>query len=259
MTGLQFIDNAGVSLAIERRGNGAEMLLFAHGWISSRRMWYDVVDRLDPERYTMALLDFRGAGLSDRPARGHDLEGYASDLRAALATFDRPVTIVAHSAGGKIAQYVATDPPENLARLVLLAPGTARGVVTNPKHRELTERAFGSRRRIEAFQRGAMVREISGEAMQRIVDDALVVQREAWFGWYDRGRAADFSDRVGRIRLPTQVLAGEVDPLVPLSRLRREVVDAIGGATLATVPGTGHNLPVEAPGDVARLIAPGVP
>jgi pimeloyl-ACP methyl ester carboxylesterase len=250
-----FVDNAGVSLALEVRGHGPETLLFAHGWISSRRMWYDVVERLDPERYTMALLDFRGAGLSDRPPGGHDLEGYASDLRAVLATFEQPVTIVAHSAGGKIAQYVATGRPANLAGLVLLAPGTASGIPANPRHRVLTERAFGYRRRIEAFQRGAMARDISPEALGRIVDDALVVQREAWFGWYDDGRPAQFTDRIGAVAVPTSVLAGEADPLTPVSRLRREVVEAIPGATLTLLAGVGHNIPVEAPARVVDALA----
>lgn len=251
---MKFVDNGGVSLALETRGRGPETLLFAHGWISSRRMWYDVVERLDAARYTMVLLDFRGAGLSDRPAGGHDLEGYASDLRAVLATLGGQVTVVAHSAGAKIAQFVATDPPPNLARLILLAPGTARGVVNAPAHRQLTQRAFGSRRRIEIFQRGAMARSISAEAMQRIVDDALIAQREAWFGWYEEGRAADFTGRVGRIAVPTHVLAGGADPLVPLSRVRREVVESIRGATLETLAGVGHNLPVEAAAEVARSI-----
>jgi pimeloyl-ACP methyl ester carboxylesterase len=217
-------------------------------------MWYDVADRLDLERYTLAMLDLRGAGLSDRPATGHDLEGYASDVRTAVARFDGPVTLVGHSAGGKIAQYVATQAPANLARLVLLAPGTARGIPANPKHRVLTERAFGSRRRIEAFQRGAMAAAISDEAMERIVEDALVVQREAWFGWYDHGRTANFADRLGSIAVPTSVLVGEADPLTPASRLEREVVEKIRGATLTRLPGVGHNLPVESPQEVVDLL-----
>ena len=175
-------------------------------------------------------------------------------MRAAVATLGEDITVVAHSAGGKVAQYVATDAPANLARLVLLAPGTARGISANPKHRVLTERAFGSRRRIEAFQRGAMARDVSEEAMERIVDDALVAQREAWFGWYDNGRTASFADRIGGVRVPTSVLVGDADPLTPASRLQREVVDLIPGATLTVLAGVGHNIPIEAPGAVAAVV-----
>jgi pimeloyl-ACP methyl ester carboxylesterase len=251
---VRFVRNGDVSLALETRGHGPHALVFAHGWISSRRMWYDVVERLDPKRYTSHLLDFRGAGLSDRPLGGHDLDGYAGDLRAAIAAVDAPVTIVAHSMGGKIAQYVATEPPPNLTRLLLLAPGSARAVRLDPKHLALATDAFGSRDRIARFQRGAMVRPIADAAMTRLIEDALTAQREHWFGWYEHGRTADFSDRLGAIALPTVVLGGENDPLAAPGRLRREVVEAIPGALAVFLNKTGHNLPVETPDEVVELI-----
>ena len=250
---MRFVDNGGVTLAIEVRGHGPRALLFAHGWISGRRMWYDVADRLDPERFTAHLLDFRGAGLSDRPLAGHDLEGYASDLRAALTAVG-PAVLVAHSMGGKIAQFVATERPPGLERLVLVAPGTARAYAMSPKHRALAEAAFGSRTRIEAFQRAAMTRAVAADVMERIVSDALLAQREAWFGWYDRGRSADFADRLGRIAVPTVVVAGEHDPLALPARVKRDVADRIAGAVFVTLRGAGHNLPVEAPDEIAGAI-----
>lgn len=251
---IRFLDNGGVSLAVETRGSGPRNLLFVHGWISGRRMWSDVVDRLDLGRFTAHLLDFRGAGLSDRPLEGHDLEGYASDLRTALADVG-PATVVAHSMGGKVAQYVATEVPPQLERLVLVTPGTARGYSINAQHRDLAENAFGSRRRIERFQRAAMVREIAAEAMERIVDDALVGQREAWFGWYDHGRSADFADRLDRIAVPTVIVAGESDPLVPPTRAKRDVAERIAGALFVNLRHAGHNLPVETPDEIAGVVA----
>jgi non-heme chloroperoxidase len=251
---IRYLDNDGVSLALETQGSGPRTLLFAHGWISGRRMWYDVVERLDLARYTAHLLDFRGAGLSDRPLHGHDLEGYASDLRAALAAVG-PAAIVAHSMGGKVAQYLATEAPAELERLILVTPGTAKAAKNTAKHRELAEQAFGSRRRIERFQRAAMIRELSALTLERIVEDALVCQHEAWFGWYDRGRSADFADRLDRITIPAVVVAGENDPLVPPSVAKREVAERIAGALLVTLRNAGHNLPVESPDEIAGVIA----
>jgi pimeloyl-ACP methyl ester carboxylesterase len=250
----RFVANGEVTLALESRGAGPRALLFAHGWISGRRMWYDVVARLDPARFTSHLLDFRGAGRSDRPAEGHDLEGYASDLRAVLAELG-PVALVAHSMGGKIAQFVTAEGAPQVERLVLVAPGSARASGLSVRHRALAEHAFGHRARIERFQRGAMTRPVPPEAMERIVEDALVAQREHWFGWYDRGRTADFTDRVGRIAVPTVVVAGENDPLAQPSRLRRDVVDKIPGALFVSLRNAGHNLPVETPDEIAGVIA----
>src|SRR5579884_3151672 len=155
---LRFIDNDGVQLCIERRGGGPRHVLFLHGWISARRMWYDVAGRLDGERFTLHLLDFRGNGLSDRPLHGHDLEGYVSDARAALQSIDAPVLLAGHSMGGKVAQYLASERPANLEKLLLVAPGTASGGRASERHRRAALETYGSRAKIEAFQRAAMWR-----------------------------------------------------------------------------------------------------
>ncbi len=252
---MRYLSNDGISLALESRGSGPRHVLFAHGWISSRRMFYDVVAKLDPAAITAHLLDFRGCGLSDRATEGHDLAGYASDLRTAIDANAGPVELVAHSMGGKVAQFVALDPPEHLARLVLVAPGSSRAATPRPAHRALAEEAFGSRVRIDRFLRAAMTREIAPNALSHLIDDALLASREAWFAWYDRGRLEDFSRRVGAISLPTIVVAGERDPLVPPQRLRRDVAGAIPGAVLVTLKNVGHNIPVELPSELATLIA----
>ncbi len=251
---LEFVDNGGVQLCMERRGNGEEHVLFLHGWISARRMWYDVVERLDPGRFTMHLLDFRGNGLSDRPRDGHDLLGYVCDARAALAAIDSPVVIAAHSMGGKVAQYLASERPKNLAKLILAAPGTAAGGTPSERQRLAALDAYGSREKIAAFQRAAMTRQPEPAILQRTVEDALVAQFEHWYGWYDRGRFEAFAQRLALITAPTLCIAGGKDPLVPPSRAKREVAQAIAGCLLVTLRDAGHNLPIEAPEEIAQAI-----
>jgi pimeloyl-ACP methyl ester carboxylesterase len=252
---LRLIDNGGVQLCIEQRGCGPRHVLFLHGWISARRMWYDVAQRLDVDRFTLHLLDFRGNGLSDRPQHGHDLHGYVSDARAALASINAPVLLAGHSMGGKVAQFLASERPANLEKLLLVAPGTASGGRSTPRHREHAMQTYGSRVRIEAYQRAAMARAIDPDAMQRMVEDALVSQREHWSGWFDHGRFSEFTDRLREIDVPALCIGGAKDPLVPPSRLRRDVAQVIPGCMLVTLRDAGHNLPVEAPGEIAQAIA----
>lgn len=252
---LTFVDNGGVALCVERRGRGAQHVLLLHGWISARRMWYEVAERLDPERFTLHMLDFRGSGLSDRPEHGHDLDGYASDALAAMNAIGEPLLLVGHSMGGKIGQYVATQRPPALRKLLLVAPGSAHSVRLNERHRALSLDAYGSRKKIEAFQRAAMGVPVPASVMLRVVDDALVGQRDAWFGWYDRGRTADFHDRLPQISVPTLCIGGAKDPLAPVSRLRRDVAQAIPGCLFVTLRNAGHNLPIEAPDEIAGAIA----
>ncbi len=251
---LEFIDNRGVQLCVERRGSGPTHVLLLHGWISARRMWYEVVDLLDLQRFTLHLLDFRGNGLSDRPPRGHDLAGYVCDARVALESIEGPVIIGAHSMGGKVAQYLASEHPANLAKLVLVAPGTAAGGVSTERQRRAALESYGSRSRIEAFQRKAMARMPQPHVMERIVEDALVSQREHWYGWYDHGRYADFKKRLQLIDVPVLCIGGEKDPLVPPARLKREVVQAIPGCVSVVLKNAGHNLPVETPAEIASAL-----
>jgi non-heme chloroperoxidase len=251
-SGLRFIDNGDIRLCLERQGTGARHVLFAHGWISSRRMWYDVVDHIDLAATTVHLLDFRGCGLSDRPIEGHDIEGYASDIRVALAAIDAPVTLVGHSMGGRVAQYVAADTPPNLTRAILVAPGSAKPIRVAPKRRELALAAYGSRVRIERFQRAAMAKTVPPEAMLRIVDDALLCQFEHWMDVFEK--AGDFAARLAAIDIPVLAIAGEKDPLAPPARVKRDVASAIAGSLMVVLRGCGHNLPIEAPAEIAAAI-----
>jgi 3-oxoadipate enol-lactonase len=249
-----FIRNGDVQLTLERIGSGPRHVLFVHGWISARRMWYDVVARLDDRAFTMHLLDLRGCGRSDRPRDAHALEDYAGDVRAALTAMPQPVTLVGHSMGGKLAQYIAAERPERLERMILVAPGSAAGARASEKHRDLTLRAFGSRERIEQFQRAAMRRAVSNDVTERIVDDALVASYDHWIGWYDDGRVRNFSARLREIDVPVLAIAGGADPLVSVSRVRHDVVEAIDGALFVMLRDAGHNLPVETPDDIAEAI-----
>jgi pimeloyl-ACP methyl ester carboxylesterase len=216
-------------------------------------MWYEVVERLDHDQFTLHLFDFRGCGLSDRPRTPDDLAEYASDLRAVLATIDAPVTLVGHSLGGRLAQYVATELPANLERLILVAPGSAKSLRFTPKRRAQAIDIYGSRERIEQFQRAAMYREVAPEVMERIVDDALVASYEHWVGGEERGRI-DFTDRLAAIAVPTLAIAGSNDPLAPPSRVKREVAEAIHDALFVLLRKAGHNLPIETPDDIAEAV-----
>jgi pimeloyl-ACP methyl ester carboxylesterase len=250
---MQWVKNGSVQLCYEARGRGSRHVLFAHGWISSRRMWYEVVERLDHDRFTLHLFDFRGCGLSDRPRTPDDLAEYAGDLRTVLATIDAPVTLVGHSLGGRLAQYVATERPPNLERLILVAPGSSKSVRFTAKRRAQAMDTYGSRERIERFQRAAMFRAVAPEVMERIVDDALVASYEHWVGGEQRGRV-DFSARLAAIEVPTLAIAGSNDPLAPPSRVKREVSGLIHDAVFVLLRNAGHNLPIEAPDDIAEAV-----
>jgi len=216
-------------------------------------MWYEVVERLDPGEFTMYLLDFRGCGLSDRPRNAESHEAYAADLRTALDAIGSPATIVGHSMGGRLAQYVATQRPSNLERLILVASGTAKTLRLTPGRNARALQTYGSRAQIERFQRAAMRRDVAPAVMERIVEDALVASYDHWAGVETRG-AADFSGALARIDVPVLAIAGAEDPLAPPAQVKREVAGAIEGALFVQLRDAGHNLPIETPDDIAEAV-----
>ncbi len=250
----RYVDNNGVSLRVDRFGHGPEQLLFCHGWISSRRMFHGLVGKLDATKFTLHLMDFRGCGLSDRVDVGHDLAGYASDLRTVLASISGEVTLIAHSMGARVAMVVAAERPKNLRRLILLAPGSPLSVRVDPRHYALMAQAYGVRARLAPFIAGSMAAHREAEIVERLVDDALVAQREHWFGWYDHGRREDILHLLPSISVPTLILSGSRDPLVSVGMLKRTLAPAIGGASLIQLKNVGHNLAIEAPDDVCEAI-----
>jgi pimeloyl-ACP methyl ester carboxylesterase len=96
---------------------------------------------------------------------------------------------------------------------------------------------------------------VDAEIMRRIVDDALIAQREAWFGDPDRPASIDFSGDLRNIDVPVLCIAGAKDPLAPPTRVRPDVVQRIPGALFVTLRNAGHNLPIEAPAEIAGAIA----
>jgi len=108
--------NASPSLYVQSLGQGPELILL-HGWGMHSGVWENVIESLI-DHYRVTFLDLPGHGYSRLPASGHSLR----DLSRAVAAVAPPQAIwVGWSLGGLIAQRVAIDTPERVAKLVLVS------------------------------------------------------------------------------------------------------------------------------------------
>lgn len=115
------IDNNGVSLAVTRTGNpDGQPVLFLHGITNSRTSYLAAADRLGGR--DCWALDFRGHGDSDRAPGTYNVDHYASDAAAVLATVGRPTVVVGHSLGGITAAHLAHQQAANVKALLLEDP-----------------------------------------------------------------------------------------------------------------------------------------
>jgi len=92
------------------------------------------------------------------------------------------------------------------------------------------------------------------ETVEQIVEDSLSGTPEAKMAWPTSVILEDISSEVSKIRVPTLVLAGELDRLDSVEQHRREVVARISGARLEIIPQSGHLLPIDEPVRTARAI-----
>jgi pimeloyl-ACP methyl ester carboxylesterase len=245
------IDIGGVNLNYVEQGTGDEVILFVHGWLSSARIWQDCLGLL-PEKYHAFALDLRGFGKSERVQVSINLPQFAQDIREfarqlGLAKF----TYVGHSMGGATGLQFALDQPEMLKALVLVSTVPSHGAAMPPEMLAVTDIPLSKRDREEA--RGLvslyfLARPPSPERVDEMVEDALSIDDEVYFASRDAFRSINFDveSRLGEIKIPTLIVAGDQDVAMPANNSRR-TAQGIEGSQLEILEGNGHALILESP------------
>jgi len=233
----------------EARGPAGDQppVVLIHGAGGSHLDWAPELRRLPGGR--VIALDLPGHGKSSAPGRDR-IDAYARDVIALLDALAIPrAVLVGHSMGGAIAQQVALDWPERVARLALLGTGSKLPVDPALPQRLLeapvstldwlVERAWHAGAPPELKARGRALFEATPRAVVR--DDYLACQ------------AFDVRDRLEQIAAPTLVIGAEEDRMVPL-KFSRTLAERIPGARLVVIAGAGHMFPLEQPQQVASTL-----
>jgi pimeloyl-ACP methyl ester carboxylesterase len=253
----------GAELAVTDVGTGP-LVVLAHGWTEQREIWALVARRLLDAGCRVVLYDQRGHGSSTSGTDGFTIPRLAHDLEAVLTAVDaRDAVLVGHSMGGMTIMSLALERPEVLAgrakavALVATAPSSLGG---SPLDRHLP-RLMASRRFLSLF-RGPLgpwlVRRTFGKVAtaehRRLTRDLFVAcTPEARGDFLAAMGAMDLTAGLASIRVPTVVLVGTLDRLTPPEHA--DVMAAgIPGARLVRYEGRGHQLPLEAPDEVAQEI-----
>lgn len=244
----------GPGLHLVERGAHGPALVFLHYFAGSARAWDGVVARL-AGGYRCVAVDLRGHGASAAPRDDHTLADGADDVAAAI---DRlaigAYALVGHSMGGKIALALAARRPPGLGAVVLVAPSPPTPEPMTGAERERLLAAHGDRVEAAETARRIVARPLAPAARERVIEDNLRTAPSAWRAWLERGSREDVSAAMRGVAVPTLVLAGAADPVIPPELLAREVVARVRGARLVTLPGVGHLVPLEAPAAVAGAI-----
>jgi len=243
----------GVELAVREHGEGMPVLLL-HAWGETHQT-FDRLLPLLPDTMRHVVPDQRGVGRSSKPAAGYDLPDAAEDVNALLDALEiDSCWLIGTSSGGYLAQQVAVDHPARVRGLVLVgSPSALQGHVPQSLAESLSSLHDPvTRADVEALQ-GAFA--FHGPVPDSFVEDqtlaALTIPRHVWLAGFDGLlRAVPPIDR-GRIGVPTLIIWGGEDDVLPASQAQA-LVTAIEGSRLVVYEGTGHLVLWEQPERVAR-------
>lgn len=242
-------------LPYSTHGSGEPTLLFFHFFGSSQHEWRHVVERLSPQ-YRCIAADMAGFGDAVR-LPGYSVTEMADHIRRLMAHFaPAPIVLVAHSFSGKPAMVIAADPPENLCKIILVAPTTLVPEPIAPDARVKMRERNLTHEGAQAFIEGSHHRPISAEDLELAVTDALRADRAAWLAWPDSGSLEDWSNRITSLRVPADLICGNKDKAIPLDFQREHtlpLVEASGGR-LHVIEDAAHMLPNEAPDELVAAI-----
>jgi pimeloyl-ACP methyl ester carboxylesterase len=248
----------GHSVSYRRAGWGPVIVLI-HGITGSSETWEDVIEPL-AERYTVVAPDLLGHGQSAKPRGDYSLGAYASGVRDLLGALghDRG-TIVGHSLGGGVAMQMAYQFPERCERLVLVSSG-GLGREVNAMLRAATLPGSELVLPLLASSRVLNATSAVGSFFGRLGMRAGPDLEEIWRGFSslnDVGARAAFIHTLRGIvdpggqrvnatdrlylaqRVPTMLLWGERDPIIPAHH-GRAAAALIPGSRFETFPGAGH-------------------
>jgi 3-oxoadipate enol-lactonase len=242
-----------LSINVEERGSGDLALVFMHYWGGSLRTWNKVIAGLE-NSYRCVSYDLRRWGQSDN-ASSFTMADLASDASSIIESLRlKSYILVGHSMSGKAAQLLASRRPAGLLGLVLVAPAPPTPVIVPEDILQQQVHAYDDREAILQTLGFLSARTPSPDIVEQIVEDSLAGSAEAKCAWLRSGREEDISSEVGKIAVPTLVLAGDRDNVDSMEQQQREVVGRIAGARLEIVPESGHLIPVDQPERITEAI-----
>jgi pimeloyl-ACP methyl ester carboxylesterase len=156
--------------------------------------------------------------------------------------------LIGHSMGGKVAQLVAgRNEVKGLKGVVLLAPAPPTPLVLPEEMREQQLSAYASPEAAEFVARNVLSSSLlQDDVVKNLVEDMLRGNEFAKRAWPEHAAGEDIVEEARRIGVPVLVIAGKLDKVETIERVRREVLPVIKGAEMVVVDKVGHLLLLEA-------------
>ncbi|KRB33811.1 hypothetical protein ASD82_15880 [Rhodanobacter sp. Root179] len=252
------ITKDGTEIFYKDWGSG-QPIVFHHGWPLSSDDWDTQMLFFLHNGYRVVAHDRRGHGRSSQGATGHDMDHYAADAAAVADHLDlRDAVHIGHSTGGgEAARYVARHGAGRVAKLVLMnaVPPLMLKTANNPGG--LPRKAFDDLRDALASNRSQFYRDLASgpfygfnrpgaKTIQGCVDNwwrqGMIGGATAHYDGIKAFSETDFTDDLKAIDVPTLVMHGDDDQVVPIADSAPLSAKLLRHATLKIYPGYPHGM-----------------
>ena len=231
---------------------------FSHGWPLSSDAWDGQLLFLAQNGFRVIAHDRRGHGRSSQASSGNDMNGYADDLAAVIETLDlKDVTLVGHSTGGgEVARYIGRHGTKRVAAAVLIAAVPPIMVKSAANPEGLPIEVFDGLRSSLTKDRSQFYKDLAvmfyganrpgASVSQGTLDQFWLWSMQAGLkNAYDSIKAfseTDFTEDLKKFDVPTLVMHGEDDQIVPVKDSAKKSARLIKGAKEIYYPGLPHGL-----------------
>jgi non-heme chloroperoxidase len=234
------------------------VVTFSHGWPLNADAWDGQMLFLAQHGYRCVALDRRGHGRSSQASAHNDMDGYADDLAAVIEALDlRDATLIGHSTGGgEVARYIGRHGTKRVRKAVLIAavPPIMLRAPSNPEG--LPMEVFDQIRAGVAGDRSQYYKDLAiafyganrpgAKVSQGTLDQFWLWSMQAGAkNAYESVKAfseTDFTEDLKKFDVPTLVLHGEDDQIVPVKNSAKKSARLIKGAKEIYYPGAPHGL-----------------
>jgi non-heme chloroperoxidase len=237
----------------------AQPIVFHHGWPLSSDDWDAQMLFFLSKGYRVVAHDRRGHGRSSQVADGHDIDHYAADAFAVAKALDLKSAVhVGHSTGGgEVARYVARhgEPAGRVAKAVLVAAIPPLMLKTGDNPEGTPIEVFDGFRSALAGNRAQFFRDVPAGPFYGFNREGATVHEGVIQNWWRQGMMGsakahydgirafsetDQTEDLKAISVPTLVLHGEDDQVVPITASALKAVKLLPRGTLKTYPGFSH-------------------